>query len=160
MDIVFMACQHAKLCLYGASVDAVGTVVMGKVSNLLRFRNICLKVFLRSVNHNVRKAGHNRLLNLFQICCVVQVKAEGHLRISLRDSFCSLRDQLQRTYVLDCSEGSHQNHRRVLFSCALHDADHLRNRAEIKCSNCVSVLRLSVCRCGKSDRVSHNLLHC
>ena len=132
---------------------------VGKIRDFLGLRDVGLKILLGSVNHHIGETGYDCLLDLFQICSMVKMKAERNFRISLSDSLCRLRDQLQRANILNCPQGSHQDNRRVLGSGAFHNADHLRDRAEIKCSYRVPFFRLRICRRSKSDRVSHDLFH-
>ena len=117
---------------------------MGEIRDFLGSCNVGLKVFLGSVNHNIGEACHNSLLNLLHICRMIQMQTEGNLRISLCDTLCSLCNQLQGTDVFDCTQRSHQDNRRILFTGTLYDANHLRNGTEIKCSYCISFLRINI----------------
>ena len=132
---------------------------MGEIRNFFGSCNISLKVFLGSINHNIGKTCYNSLLNLLHVCRMIQMQTEGNLWISFCDTLCCLCNQLQRTDVFDCTQGSHQNNRCILLTGTLYNTNHLWNGAEIKCSYCISFFRVNICS-SKLYRVSHNLFHC
>ena len=159
MNILLMTSQHTKFCLYRAAIDAVRAMIMCKISNLLGFCNIRFKILLGSIDHNISKTCYNSLFNLLHICCMIQMQTERNFRISLCDSFCSFCNQFQGTNVFNCSYRSHQNNRCIFFTSTFYETYHLRNRTEVKCTYCISVLRICISS-SKSYRIGHNLFNC